>query len=68
MARGRLAKRTLKKVLSDHFDEGRGRPGDRAHRGLSRRSVAQTLACVAASGLRWPASGVLSDEALEGAL
>ena len=68
MARGRLAMRKLRKVLSDHFDEGRSARAIALHCGLSRRSVAQTLARFAASGLSWPEAGALDDEALEGAL
>ena len=60
--------RKMRKVLADHFDEGRSARAIALHCGLSRRSVAQTLARFAASGLRWPEAGALSDEALEGAL
>ena len=60
--------RKVRKVLADHFDEGRSARAIALHCGLSRRSVAQTLARFAASGLSWPEAGALDDEALERAL
>lgn len=68
MAQERLPMRKIKRVLSFHVDERRGGRAIARHCGMARRSVAQTLARFAASGLSRPEARGLDDEALEAVL
>ena len=68
MAQKRLPMRKVRKIPQFHFDEGRSARAIATHCGLARRSVAQTLARFAASGLNWPEAAGMDDAALEAAL
>ena len=68
MAQKRLPMRKVRKMLGFHFDEGRGARAIATHRGLARRSAAQTLDGFAASGQNGPEAAGIDDAALEAAL
>ena len=68
MAQKRLPMRKVRKILEFHFDEGRSARAIATHCGLARRSVGQTLARFAASGLNWPEAAGMDEAALEAAL
>ena len=59
--------RKVRKILKFRFDEGRSARAIATHCGLVRRSVGQTLARFAASGLNRPEASSMDDAALEAA-
>lgn len=67
MAQKRLPMRKVRKILKFRFDEGRSARAIATHCGLVRRSVGQTLARYAASGLNRPEASSMDDAALEAA-
>jgi len=66
MAQKRLPMRKVRKILEFHFDEGHSARAIATHCGLARRSVAQTLARFASSGLSWPEAAGTDRQALRG--